>query len=349
MNELLRRLLFLPEQASNFAQAIDELHYFVIIVTMLSSAAVGFGALYFFARYRRKAFNQKTPFVEAPWPLEAGFTIIPLIFFLLWFGMGYRDYIWMTTPPKDAMDIYVMGKQWMWKFNYAQGPNAIGTLHVPANRPVRLLMTSRDVLHSFFVPAFRIKQDVLPGRYTQVWFTATKPGKYPIFCTEYCGLSHSSMWGEVIVMEGAEYDRWYADQVRGLASRQDTGMDPEAQSPESTLVTQGRQLAVEQGCLKCHSVDGEQHIGPTWLDLYGREQKLGNGQTVQADEAYITSSMMDPLAQMVAGYQPVMPTYRGRLSPPETAAIVEYIKSLRSDRVDTQSPQGPSYELRRAQ
>jgi len=349
MNELLRRLLFLPEQASQFAESIDQLHYFVIIVTMLASAAVGLGALFLFMRYRRTSFRQKTPHVEAPWPLEVGFTIIPLVLFLLWFGIGYRDYIWMTTPPKDAMDIYVMGKQWMWKFNYAGGPNAIGTLHVPTGRPVRLLITSRDVLHSFYVPAFRVKQDALPGRYTQLWFTATKPGTYPIFCAEYCGLSHSQMWGNVVVMPGPEFDKWYADQTQGLVERADTGDDPLLRADASRLVKQGQKLSGDYGCLKCHSVTGEQHIGPTWVGMYGREEKLADGSTVKIDEAYMTESMMDPNLKLVAGYSAVMPSFQGRLTPPETAAIVEYIKSLRSDHIQPDASLGPTYELRRGQ
>ena len=141
---------------------------------------------------------------------------VPLFFFLLWFVQGYQDYVWYTTPPENTMDVYVMAKKWMWKFSYGgDGPNAIGTLHVPANRPVRLLMTSRDVIHSFFVPDFRIKQDVIPGRYTETWFEATKPGRYQILCTQYCGTWHSQMWGEVVVMDGPEFDEWLLEQRKG--------------------------------------------------------------------------------------------------------------------------------------
>ena len=218
MNELMRTILWLPEQASTFARPVDELHYFVITVTMLSSIAVGLLAFGFFFKYRQRRVRQSTPIVIPSVRFELAVVVVPLVFFLAWFVQGYRDYVWYTTPPKDAMDVYVMGKKWMWKFAYPDGPNAIGTLHVPANRPVRLLLTSRDVIHSFFVPDFRIKMDVLPGRYTETWFEATKPGRYQILCTEYCGTWHSQMWGEVVVMPPAEFDE-LDDPAAGRAGR----------------------------------------------------------------------------------------------------------------------------------
>ena len=204
MNELMRRLLWLPVQASTFAKPVDNLHYFVITVTMVASTITGLLAFFFFFKYRERRENQSTPMVVPSVKFEIAVIGVPLFFFLLWFVQGYKDYVWYTTPPKDTMDVYVMGKKWMWKFAYGGGgPNAIGTLHVPVNRPVRLLMTSRDVIHSFFVPDFRIKQDVLPGRYTETWFEATKTGRYQVLCTEYCGTWHSQMWGEIVVMSGA--------------------------------------------------------------------------------------------------------------------------------------------------
>lgn len=349
MNEFLRSILFLPEQGSRFAERVDHLHFFVIVTTMIMSTAVGLGALSFFVRYRRREENQKTPHIESPWWLEVLFVSVPLTFFLAWFVLGYRQYIWLSTPPADAMDVYVMAKQWMWKFNYAEGPNAIATLRVPANRPVRLLITSRDVIHSFYVPAFRIKQDALPGRYTQTWFEATKPGRYPIWCAEYCGLSHSGMFGEVIVMPGPEYDAWMAEQKRGLVARTDSGdtATVDGTPTRGSLVEQGRLLALRHGCVKCHSLDGSPHIGPTWMDLYKRKERLEDGSSIVADEPYLTESMMDPRAKIVAGFQPVMPTFRNELSPPETAALVEYIKSLRSDQVAQVPSEGPAYEQRR--
>jgi cytochrome c oxidase subunit 2 len=247
----------------------------------------------------------------------------------------------------------------MWKFSYPDGPSSIGVLTVPARRPVKLLMTSRDVIHSFFVPAFRVKRDAIPGRYTEMWFEATKPGRYPVYCAEYCGLNHSSMLGEVVVLEPAEFDAWLERQKKGLKGTQDSGgiarVDITSQvgtppgseavvSPATgTLVEQGRRAAAVHGCLKCHSVDGSAHIGPTWRDLYGSTVRFKTGESQVVDEGYITESMMDPLAKVVAGYEPVMPTYQGRISPADTAGIIEYIKSLRSDRLEPEPRPGPQY------
>ena len=345
MNEFLRRMLLLPEQASSFARRVDSLHYFVIITTMIVSTGVGLTALFFFVRFRRRSETQTTPHLNPPWWLEMVFILVPLGFFLSWFARGYRDYIEMRTPPKNAMDIYVQAKQWMWKFSYPGGPNAIGVLRVPANRPVRLLMTSRDVIHSFFVPAFRVKQDVLPGRYTDIWFEAVELGRYQLLCAEYCGTNHSNMRGEVIVLRPEEFDTWLADQRRGRVLQQDgTATEDEEPIPQADMIHQGEMLAVRHGCLKCHSIDGSPHIGPTWLDLYLRREPLEGGQTIVVDEAYLTESMMDPLAKVVRGFIPVMPTFKGRLAGSEVAAIVEFIKSLRSQPIEQARSRKPVYE-----
>ncbi|WNG20509.1 cytochrome c oxidase subunit II [Cystobacter fuscus] len=346
MNELLNNILFLPEQASTFAERVDNLHIFVVTVTMLSSFAVGTAALYFFFRYRRRAPEQLTEYVIPSVKTEFLFVSLPLIFFLTWFVIGFRDFVFVTTPPKDAMDVYVMGKQWMWKFAYPEGPNGVNVLHVPANRPVRLLITSRDVLHSFFVPAFRIKMDAVPGRYTQTWFEATKPGTYQILCTEYCGLSHSKMLGEVVVLSPEEWDAWLKEQRRGdLANRQDALADLSLAPQPARMAEQGQKVAAEVGCFKCHTVNGEPHIGPTFLGLYGRQETLQDGSAIRADEAYITQSMMDPGAHLVTGYANAMPTFQGKLTGPQTAAIVEYIKTLRTPDIRTTgASQGPVYE-----
>jgi cytochrome c oxidase subunit 2 len=345
MNELLRRLLFLPEQASQHARQVDALHYFVIITTMVAAAGVFLTAMVFFVRYRRRTDTDPTPFVEPRAIHEVLFVGIPLALFVLWFAIGFPQYVRLSLPPEDAMDVYVQGKKWMWKFAYPGGPNSLDALRVPAGRPVRLLITSRDVIHSFYVPALRIKMDALPGRYTQTWFTADRPGRYEIFCAEYCGLSHSSMLGELVVMPAADFDAWLGAQRAGLAAAQDAAAVPgERVLPASNVVEEGRRVAAEQGCLKCHSVDGTRHIGPTWTDLYRREQRLASGKTIRADEAYLTKSMMDPAADIVNGFQNVMPTYQGKLTPPEVAAVVEYIKTLRTPAVGPGPSEGPVYE-----
>ena len=212
VNELLRRMLFLPPQASAASVGIDHLHFFVILTTLVVSSVAGVLAVYFMARYRRRRQNQPTPHLEAPRWLEAAFVVVPLSFFLLWFRIGFGQFVEMTSPPPDAMDVYVTGKQWMWKFAYPEGPSGLEVLRVPQGRPVRLLLTSRDVIHGFFVPAFRLKQDALPGRYTQTWFVATLPGTYPIYCSQYCGMSHSAMRAAVEVMDAAAFDRWREDE-----------------------------------------------------------------------------------------------------------------------------------------
>ena len=204
-------------------------------------------------------------------------------------------------------------------------------------------MTSRDVLHSFYVPDFRIKQDVLPGRYTETWFEATKPGRYQILCAEYCGTWHSQMWGEVVVMPGPEFDSWMVEQKAGLAERVDTGGD-DGGSMRGSIVEYGKKIAMSEGCLRCHSLDGQPHIGPTWLDLYQRRETLENGEAVIADEAYLTDSMIDPRGKVVKGFKPVMPTYKGRLAAPEAAALVEFIKSLRSTSLENLPSKEATYE-----
>jgi cytochrome c oxidase subunit 2 len=298
-------------------------------------------------RYRRRSEAEVTPEVQPKHWHEAAFIGIPLAIFLLWFAIGFRQYVELANPPVGAMDVFVQGKKWMWKFAYQGGPSSLEVLRVPAGRPVRLLITSRDVIHSFYVPELRVKQDALPGRYTQTWFNADRPGRYQIFCAEYCGLSHSGMLGELVVMPPVEFDAWLAEQRRGeaLAQAQDgAATRGEAVLAGSDLLAEGRTVAAQQGCLKCHSVDGSRHIGPTWVDLYQRSQKLKDGKSVVADEGYLTESMMDPRAKVVRGFQPVMPTYQGRIPGPEIAAIVEFIKSLRTEAVRPEPTKGRAYE-----
>ena len=321
-NDVARRALFLPEQASTFSYQVDHLHFFVIGTTLVASTILGLSTIAFFVRYRIRGAQPTTPRITPPRWVEMLIVFGPLALFLLWFFIGFHDYVQLQSPPPDAMDVYVTGKQWMWEFSYPDGPNAISELRVPVDRPVRLLITSRDVVHSLYVPAFRIKQDAVPGRYNQIWFQATKTGTYELLCAEFCGLSHSGMRGDVVVMPQEEFDAWKAEQKNGLAAVQDSG--------PGDMASIGQKMAVQYECVKCHTVDGSAHIGPTWRDLYGSSVKLSDGTSVVADEAYLTESMMDPMAKIVAGFSPVMPTYQGKLAGPDAAAIVEYIKSLRS-------------------
>ncbi len=202
-------------------------------------------------------------------------------------------------------------------------------------------MTSRDVLHSFYVPEFRVKQDLIPGRYTEIWFEATKTGRFRIYCAEFCGTWHSQMIGEVIVMPGPDFDRWLIRQRQGLAGKTDSSGAGE--DFKGDLASYGRRLAGAHGCLKCHSLDGAPHIGPTWIDLYKRKTTMASGETLVADEGYLTESMMDPYTKVVKGYAQVMPSFRGKLAAPEAAALVEFIKSLRGENLENVAPKEPSY------
>jgi cytochrome c oxidase subunit 2 len=330
MNDLMNTLLFLPEQASTFAQRVDRLHYLVITTTMVVSLVIGSTAVLFYVLYRRRKPHEYTPRVDPDLKAEALFVVVPTIFFLAFFAIGFRDFVWVQTAPANALDVYVMGKQWMWKFSYPEGPNGVNTLHVPANRPVRLLITSRDVLHSFFVPAFRIKQDAVPGRYAETWFEATKTGTFQVLCTEYCGLDHSMMRAEVVVHSPGDFDEWLTRERRGRSGQQDS--EPVARAIREypgNLRVQGERIAAEVGCFKCHTLDGTPHLAPTFRNLYLKKEKLIDGSEIVVDEAYITESMMDPNLKIAYGYGPgVMPSFLGTLDGPDSAAILEFIKSL---------------------
>ncbi|QQR41384.1 cytochrome c oxidase subunit II [Myxococcus xanthus] len=341
MSDLMRRILFLPEAASSLAPRVDRLHFFIIGTTFVVGAGIGLTGLFFLVRYRRGRAPAQEPAMAAPTWMEAAFAGVPLAFFLLWGALGFQDYVWARTPPRDALDVYVTGKQWMWKFAYPDGPGMVGVLHVPTGTPIRLLLTSRDVIHSFYVPAFRLKMDALPGRYTELWFEAVRPGRYRVFCAEYCGLDHSRMRAEVVALEPEAFESWRARQLA-----QPTWVADESSEEEGTrgpLARRGAVVATRQGCFQCHTIDGTPHIGPSWLGLYGREEPLASGDSVRADVAYLTESMMDPLAKVVAGYAPVMPSFHGRLSAGEVGALVEYIKSLQPERPEPPPAQEPTY------
>ncbi len=326
-------LLFLPPEGSAAARDIDALHVFVISVTMVSSLGVFLAAAYFVVRFRRTHERQLTERIEASWRAESALVLAILTLFLTWWVIGYRQFVRLSAPPADAATVYVTAKQWMWKFTYPDGRSANDVLTVPLGRPVRLVMTSRDVIHSFYVAAFRNKQDVLPGRYTTLWFEPTAPGSYPILCAEYCGVSHSMMRGSVVVLAPDDYAAWLAGTKRDA-------------SGETDLVTQGERVAREHDCLACHTTDGQRHVGPTWAGLYGSTVTMSDGRRVLADEAYLTRSMMDPTTDVVAGFKPVMPTFFGILAPGETAALVEYIASLRDVRPSSATVTLPALDVR---
>jgi cytochrome c oxidase subunit 2 len=244
--------------------------------------------------------------------LELAWSLIPLGIAIGIFTWSSKVFVSMHVAPKDAMEVYVVGKQWMWKIQHPQGNREINTLHVPVGKPVKLIMTSQDVIHSFYIPAFRIKQDVLPGRYTTQWFEATTVGEYHLFCAEYCGTSHSGMIGRVVVMEPSEYEQWLAGNVGQLA-----------------MGSTGQQLFQQFGCQTCHK-EGSGQRGPALDGLFGSEVVLSNGQRVLADQEYIRESILSPAAKTVKGFQVLMPTYRTQLTPDQVNQLVEYVKSLGS-------------------
>lgn len=327
--ETFRMILALPAGASSFADGVDSLHAFVISVTMIMSTYVFLAAAWFTVRYYRgdRGARDVTRKITASVPRELGIVGAVLGLFLLWWFIGFVQYAKMADPPEDAMTVIVQGKQWMWKFTYPDGRDTNDVLTVPVDRNVKLLLTSRDVIHSFYVPQFRLKHDALPGRYGTAWFRATKTGEFDIYCAEYCGLNHSRMLGRVVVLSAGEYEKWLRQEQAAPGGEE--------------LARRGVEVATRRGCLSCHTLDGQPHVGPTWAMLYGCAVKLADGRSVVADDEYLTRSMMDPNTDVVAGFRPVMPSYAGQLSPAEVGALVELIRSLRS------APVAPSVRLPR--
>lgn len=301
----------IPESASTFSWRVDALYFYLSGVTLFFSLLISATLIFFVIRYRRR-----TPY-EIPRPvagshkLETLWTVIPFLIAMTMFGWGARLYFEQYKPPQNAMEIYVVGKQWMWKLQHATGQREINELHIPVGRKVKLIMTSEDVIHDFFVPAFRTKADVVPGRYTTIWFEATKPGKYHLLCAEYCGMNHSGMTGSVYVMEPREFDNWLSGNAGNA-------------SPAAA----GRELFQTLGCASCHGANGEGGRGPTLAGLIGRQTPLEGGQSIKADEAYIRESILNPQAKIVAGFPPIMPTFQGQVSEDQLVQLVAFIKSL---------------------
>jgi cytochrome c oxidase subunit II len=302
--------LFAPPQASTIAGQVDALVLFMVIGSALISLTI-FACIVFFAiRYRRRPGNELAGRVTRTLPIEIAWTIVPLVVAMIPFVWGAKLYVDSAQSPVDAQEVYVVAKQWMWKAEHPEGRSEINALHVAVGRPVKLTMTSQDVIHSFFVPAFRLKADVLPGRYTTLWFQPTEVGEYQLLCAEYCGTAHSRMLGEVVVMSTTDYADWL--------------------TPGATLTNpaaaQGRQLFQQFGCIACH----ETGIGPDLHGVFGQPVTLSDGSTVTADENYVRESMLQPSAKIVLGFQPIMPSFAGRLSDDQIMQIIEYIKSLQS-------------------
>jgi len=287
---------------------VDALFIFLLIISGLMSGLIFVAVVYFAARYRHRK-GVPAEQIEGSMALELTWTVIPLGVFIVIFAWGAVVYFKSRTPPRGATEVYVVAKQWMWKLQHAEGQREINELHVPVGRDVRLIMASQDVIHSFSVPSFRVKQDVVPGRYTVVWFRATKPGTYHLFCTQYCGTQHSGMIGSVIVMEPAQYEAWMSGSSNG------------------PLSLTGERIFAELGCSTCHRSD-TQGRGPSLQGIFGHPVLLQDGRTVTADENYIRESILDPGSKIVSGFKPVMPTFQGLVSEEQLNALVAYVKSL---------------------
>ena len=301
--------LILPEQSSTMAPRVDALYIFLVTLSAVMCALIFTVLIYFAVKYRRRSPDEIPDPVTGGNLLEIGWTVTPLIVFMGIFYWGASIYFTMHRPPSDCMEVYCVGKQWMWKFQHHDGQREINELHVPVGRPVKVIMSSEDVIHSFFVPAFRIKGDVVPGRYQTVWFQATKPGTYDLFCAEYCGTKHSAMIGKVVVLEPAAYQVWLGGGVEG------------------SLAGSGQRLFESLGCNTCHRGDSFAR-GPVLEGVFGSEVALANGRRVKADESYIRESILNPTAKVVAGFQPIMPTYEGQISEEGLVQLIAYLKSL---------------------
>ena len=310
-----------PAQASTGAPHVDLLFLVVVALSLFFASLVVVLLLSFAVKYRRRPGDKPPAPIHGSHALEIVWMVIPFILAMGVFVWGAEVFFRLNRPPDDTLNVNVVGKRWMWKLQHPSGRREINELHVPVGTPVRLNMTSEDVIHSFYVPAFRIKQDVLPGRYTTTWFEATRTGRYHLFCTEYCGTQHSGMIGWVEVMEPQAFQAWLSGS---------TG--------EVSMAAAGERRFNDLGCVTCHSGTSGSR-GPNLEKLYGSVVKLEGGGTATADEAYLRESILFPAARVTAGYQPVMPTFRGLVNEEGILELIEYLKS----RAAAQEP-GPGGE-----
>lgn len=335
---------FWPDQASNFSGQVDAIYLVLIGLSAFFTLPIIGLILYFSVKYRRGSSASRGGWRPGHW-LEYGWIGGLLVLVVPVYFWGTSVYFQMFRPPPDPIEIYVVGKQWMWKTQHANGRREINQLHVPLGRPVKLIMTSQDVIHDFYVPAFRVKHDVIPGRYTSLWFEATKEGRYHLFCSEYCGTEHSGMVGEVIVMDPADFQAWLNEGALGARQTGPLGTAmPTAASSQITpgsMAEAGAVLFERAGCISCHQMGGG-GVGPSLVGVYGTEVQLQSGATVQADEEYIRESIVEPNAKIVAGYQPIMPSFTGQFTDEELMQVVAYVKSLAASTDGNAGSGGPN-------
>ena len=303
-------LPFFPQEASAQAGQVDAIYFFMLAITAFFSLLIATLVVVFAIKYRRRRANEVGYAIHGSIALELLWSVIPLGIVMIMFGWGAKVFFDMYRPPKGAMEIFIVGKQWMWKAQHADGMREINELHVPVGRPVKLIMGSEDVIHSYYIPAFRVKADVIPGRYNSLWFTATKPGRYHLFCAEYCGTRHSGMIGWVTAMEPADFQAWI-------------GGGRTSTSP----VAAGEKLFQDLACSSCHLANG-QGRGPALTGIVGKTVELQGGGSVAVDDAYLRESIVNPQAKVVAGFQPTMPTFQGLVTEEQLLQLIAYVHSL---------------------
>ncbi len=300
----------LPESASEVATSVDQITLFLTVVSVFFVVLISLLVVLLAARFRRRRADQLAEQIEGSLPLELFWTVVPLAIALFSFAWGAKVFFRMTHAPPDALPISVTGKQWMWKMQHPEGRREINDLHVPVGVPIELTLISEDVIHSFYVPALRTKRDVLPGRYSKLAFVANKVGTYHIFCAEYCGTKHSTMIGSLHVLDDAAYQAWLSGAPAGSTPKED-----------------GAQLFASLRCDTCHAERSDAR-GPSLLGLFGRDVPLSDGRVVKADADYLRESLLKPASKVVAGYQPLMPTYAGQVSEEQIQQLIAHIRSL---------------------
>jgi cytochrome c oxidase subunit 2 len=301
-----------PETASTIAPRVDALYFFLIGVTVFFSLLIAGLIVFYAVKYHRRSPDSVGKQIHGGLLLETTWIVIPFLITMVIFVWGASVYFAIASPPAETLNVYVVGKQWMWKFQHLDGEREINELHVPVGRNVKLIATSEDVIHDLFIPAFRVKADVIPGRYVNLWFNATKPGRYHLFCAEYCGTRHSGMIGEVVVMEDTDYQEWLS-----------------GGGPEGSLASAGEKLFADLACNTCHRPDSAGR-GPVLNGLFGKTIATQSGEMVVVDEAYIRESILNPAAKITAGFQPIMPTFQGLVSEEGLLELIEYVKSLQA-------------------
>lgn len=308
------RDFLLPPGASTQVGEMDGLFMFITLLTVFFFFFNGALIVYAVKRWRRRSEKEVTPHITHDTRLELIWSVIPLIVVMIIFFWGFRGYVKAWVVPNDAMEIIVTGKKWLWEFEYPDGTRTLNDLHVPVNQPVKLVLTAEDVIHSFYIPEFRLKRDAIPGRYTELWFNATKPGVYQVFCTEYCGRGHSDMLARIFVDTPEQYETFLRE-----------GDEQVRKMPLKEL---GRLVWENKGCAACHSLDGSRGQGPSWKGIWNQRHKAADGKEYLVDAEYIRQSILMPQAVIVQGYEPIMPTYQGLLREREILAVIEFIKEL---------------------